>query len=484
MEFSQPKPSSRKPLVSVVIPTYNNAHYIRQAVDSALSQTYSSYEVIVIDDGSTDETCSVLRPYNGRIQYICQDNQGVSSARNHGIRIARGEFISFLDSDDYFLPNKLAEQISAFEIMPSLGILHSGWRMVNEEGQKVKDVEPWSYAPQLDLERWLLWKPVLLGAMMFRKEYLEKAGGFDTSLRQAEDVDLTLRLALMGCKAVWLRKPTVCYRLHGGNTIKDGIQQANDLQTVLDKFYNLPNVPYGILKKERATRYYTLMWIVWHLYQTGCRDHITAYLKKSLKLSVYFPTKKLVVLDWAEQLSQHCIRDGCEIGEMCAFWPYFKDAVQLDNDLWRETENALNWWLDVWWHYLCHDRLQSIKGISTCKGLIACEITKRAAAVMFVCTNTTVDMVSLFWRDAMEKGIVVFPERHEVTVLYLSVFSEAVFGLRWRKALRSFCHAVQSGLYPRAWQIWFRFFQTSVLYIKMSLIRIATRIFLIPSKDK
>ncbi len=475
MELSQPKPSNQEPRISVIIPTYNKASYIRQSIDSVLSQTYTSYEVIVIDDGSIDNTRSILQSYNDRIRYVFQGNQGVCAARNHGIRIARGEFVVFLDADDYFLHGKLTEQIAAFEAITSLGIVHSGWRLVDEEGKTIKHVEPWNDVPNLDLEGWLLWKPVFPGAMMFRKEYLERAGGFDTSLRQAEDVDLVLRLALIGCKAVWLRKSTVCYRLHGENTIKDGLQQAEDLQTVLDNFYNLPDVPYRIRKKERAIRYHTLIWIVWQLYQTDSSDYISEYLRETLKLSVYFPTMKFAVLDLAEKLAQNYLRNGKKISEMRIFWPFFKEAVQLDEAHWIQIENTLNWLLDVWQHYLHHDRLLSVIGLSSYKELTTREIVKRASPVIFVCSNTTVNMVSHFWQDAMDKGLVSLTERHEITSLYLSVFAEAFFGLHWRKVLIGLCYAVRYGIHPRAWRIWFRFFKTTLSNIKKPLSGIISR---------
>ena len=99
------------PKVSVIIPTYNRSKYVTKAIDSVLAQTYRDFEIIVVDDGSTDNTKEVLKPYTDRIKYLYQENTGVSAARNAGIRAAGGQWIAFLDSDDEWLPEKLSIQM-------------------------------------------------------------------------------------------------------------------------------------------------------------------------------------------------------------------------------------------------------------------------------------------------------------------------------------------------------------------------------------
>ncbi|NET11078.1 MAG: glycosyltransferase, partial [Symploca sp. SIO2B6] len=200
------------PTISIILPSYNGDRYLAQAIDSVLSQTYQDYELLVIDDGSTDTTPTLVQSYTHRkpfrlsqkLRYIRQSNQGVSAARNHGIQLARGEIIAFLDADDWFLPLKLEQQYAVFAAEPTAGLVHSGWRRVNAEGAPLMDVTPWHDCPQLDLEQWLKWKPVLPSAMMFRKEWLLRADGFDPHFPLAEDTDLTLRLAAMGCQTAWL----------------------------------------------------------------------------------------------------------------------------------------------------------------------------------------------------------------------------------------------------------------------------------------
>ena len=150
--------------VSVIIPTYNCDRYIDQAIASVLEQTYTDYELIIVDDGSTDDTAQVIKSYGDRINYIYQANQGVAQARNRGLAAAQGQYIAFLDQDDVFLPNKLGEQVSCFELHSDAGIIHSGWQRVNCGGEILGKVEPWHQAPTLDMEQWLWWKPVLLSA--------------------------------------------------------------------------------------------------------------------------------------------------------------------------------------------------------------------------------------------------------------------------------------------------------------------------------
>ncbi|MDE5112299.1 MAG: glycosyltransferase, partial [Trichodesmium sp. St7_bin2_1] len=185
------------PRVSVIIPVYNCDYYISQAIESILAQTYQSYEIIVIDDGSTDNTRKAIEPYMEKIHYVYQENQGVSAARNHGIDLAQGELIAFLDADDFFLPDKLTDQVRIFDTQPNLGIVHSGWRRVNQQGETIKNETPWDYVPKLNLEGWLRWKPIgTMGTLMFRRDWLQEVGSFEVGLSQAEDVDLILRLTI------------------------------------------------------------------------------------------------------------------------------------------------------------------------------------------------------------------------------------------------------------------------------------------------
>lgn len=282
------------PLVSVIVPVYNGAKYIQKAIESILSQTYRHYEIIVVDDGSTDGTREKLERYQNKICYLFQQNQGSAAARNTGIKLAKGELIAFLDSDDFWsMSEKLAKQVACFLENPDLGGINTGWKIVDETGKHIKSVQPWHKAPKLDLETWLKKKCVRTSAMMFRKEWLEKVGGFDEELRQSHDVDLILRLSLAGCQTEWLKEETVCYRQHELNTTKDSLKQAKYVQAVLDKFFAQNNLPESIGKQERQIRYHTLVWIAWYQYNAGSLDEMAKFLQKSLDFSPYLRVENI-----------------------------------------------------------------------------------------------------------------------------------------------------------------------------------------------
>ncbi len=293
-----------RPRVSVIIPTYNCDRYIAEAVESVLSQHYQDYEVLVIDDGSTDRTGSVLAVYGDRIRIVVQENQGVAAARNHGLKLAQGDFVAFLDADDVMLPHKLAAQVAVFDAdqsNASVGMVHSGWRRVDKDGHRLMDVEPWHTTPHLDLAGWLQWKPVLPSAMMFRREWLLQADGFDPRFPPAEDTDLVLRLALMGCETRWLEEITVLYRQHDESAMHKGLPQARSLTAVIDHFFARPDIPSAIRHLEKTIRYSTDVWIAWYLYHTGHPAEMAAYLKQSLQYSPYAAID--TIIHWAESFS-------------------------------------------------------------------------------------------------------------------------------------------------------------------------------------
>ncbi|MGB3188662.1 MAG: glycosyltransferase family 2 protein [Limnoraphis sp.] len=306
--MSIPSKSSR---ISIIIPVYNCDRYVGQAVESILHQTYSDYEIIVIDDGSQDNTRQVLEPYETQIRYVYQNNQGVSVARNQGIQLAKGEFIAFLDADDLFLPDTLAAQLAVFEANPNLGIVHSGWRRINQAGETLMDVQPWERVPELNLESWLRWKPLgTMGTLMFRRRWLEEVGGFEPGLTHAEDVDLILRLALKGCEAEWLRQSTVCYRQHDHNTMRDGISQAKSINWVLDRFFSRSDIPIEIRLIENWVRYSTLVWSSWYLYYTGFPQEMVQYLQKSWSYTPFYGIE--TVINWMESFTQYSLNLGDE----------------------------------------------------------------------------------------------------------------------------------------------------------------------------
>jgi glycosyltransferase involved in cell wall biosynthesis len=193
-------------LVSVIIPTYNRGNLVGRAIDSVLDQTHKNTEIIVVDDGSTDRTAQVLRCYGERIRVIAQDNSGPAVARNRGIKLAGGEMIAFLDSDDYWLPTKLATQIDLLAKAGGSAVCClCNCRVQYATGAssstfKIAGIHPtfpaglWTNPANVLLTRFVLFNQ----AAVIRKESLARVGGFDERLRFGEDYDLPLRLSLQG----------------------------------------------------------------------------------------------------------------------------------------------------------------------------------------------------------------------------------------------------------------------------------------------
>lgn len=297
------------PRVSVIITTYNYARYLPQAIESVLNQTYLDRELIVIDDGSTDETPQAIAPYLRRLRYEQQSNQGVSATRNRGLELATGELIAFLDADDFYLRDKLAVQVPRFDTEPSLGLIHSGWLLVNQQGEKLGTIEPWLNAVHLDLEAWLIWKPVIPGPMLFRREWLERIGGFDPSLRYAEDKDLIFRLALAGCQATWVYQPTLCYRQHNRSKKLSKRPQVLQVQRqVLEQFFQRSDLPDTIRQLQEKILFYSLVWMAWSLYENGHPVEMAKFLEDSLQHTNSYPTETL--LQWIESFAQHFAREN------------------------------------------------------------------------------------------------------------------------------------------------------------------------------
>jgi glycosyltransferase involved in cell wall biosynthesis len=239
------------PLVSVVIPTYNYGRYVAQAVDSALTQTYPAVEVIVVDDGSTDDTRQRLAGYEGRIRYIHQQNQGLSAARNTGIRAATGEFVAFLDSDDAFHPRKLEIQMGVLAADPALGLV--GTASFSDEPRVWVDSlpEPRFHHP-LTLEEIVFASCFAPSSVLARKECFKRVGLFDTALRSVEDRDMWIRIAARFPVAL-IRLPLTWYRATPGSMSRNPERMERFERVVLDSaFQNISPLRHRLLLRMRS----------------------------------------------------------------------------------------------------------------------------------------------------------------------------------------------------------------------------------------
>lgn len=230
----------RMSMVSVIIPAYNQGHYLGEAVQSVLDQTYQDFEVIIVDDGSADNTREVAESFfDPRICYIYQDNRGLSAARNAGIRNATGSFITFLDSDDLFLPESLTLLVTVLESEPEIGFVAGQTILFDDSGHRLGTIAS-PTKPLDDSSQLLLGNPLAVGSMLLRRSWLDKVEPFDENLRAYEDWDMWLRLAKAGCLMKWIEQPVFLYRVHGAQMTREGGRLRTATLAVLDKIYSDP----------------------------------------------------------------------------------------------------------------------------------------------------------------------------------------------------------------------------------------------------
>jgi glycosyltransferase involved in cell wall biosynthesis len=237
-------------LVSVVIPAYNSANSIAEALSSVLEQTFSDYEIIVVNDGSPDTTPleRALETFRQRIRYIKQENQGPSGARNTGILSARGKYVAFLDSDDRWLPRHLASQIELLETRPSLALIYSDAMLtvdnvlVGTYFESCPQIRPVTFESLIKEE-----SSVITSATVALREALVKAGMFDDQLRRCEDFDLWARIALCGFEIDYASEVQVVHRSRNGLS-SDAESMKRSLVAVYEKMAS--SLPVSKIQKD------------------------------------------------------------------------------------------------------------------------------------------------------------------------------------------------------------------------------------------
>jgi glycosyltransferase involved in cell wall biosynthesis len=217
------------PLVSVIIPSYNCEAYIAETIDSVLAQDYSSIELLIVDDGSTDKTQDIIQTYGHQVRLISQRNAGVCAARNKGIQEAKGQYICLMDHDDYWYPDKISRQVRAFAEQPETGVVYSTFTLWHPDSSGIfprpdsfskiavdddidQEFSGWIYHLLL-LDCW-----VLTSTTMFRSEVFQTCGVFDETLPYSEDWELWLRISRQ-YPFLKIRQTTTLYRqhMHQGN---------------------------------------------------------------------------------------------------------------------------------------------------------------------------------------------------------------------------------------------------------------------------
>jgi glycosyltransferase involved in cell wall biosynthesis len=205
------------PLVSIVIPCYNDEFYVREALQSAVDQTYSPVEVLVIDDGSTDDSLKIIQSFGDRVRWERQSNQGAPAARNRGLEMAEGTYVKFLDADDLLVEDCVEQQVQRAEELPEerKAVVFGDAIWVDEERNELDGYgDLRGRTSGEDPVTHLLYSNPLTSCPLHRREYLEEVEGFDTSLPRSQEHDLHLRLALAGVEFVYRPMPTYYFRQH------------------------------------------------------------------------------------------------------------------------------------------------------------------------------------------------------------------------------------------------------------------------------
>lgn len=248
-------------LVSVILPTYNYAQFLPESVGSILLQTYKSYEILVVDDGSTDNTKEVLSPFMQKIKYIkLEQNRGLPIARNIGIQSAQGKYIAFLDADDLWLPEKLQTDVNYFDQHPEVSMVYSRHINIDEKGytlssNRKKRLPSGNIFIQLFSEQ----NFIISSSVVVRRDVFATTGLFDERLFNCQDWDMWLRIAFY-FKVAGINKPLVKYRHNPRSLSKNRDNVLKYQKLVIDKTYNTFNdKEFGIsekLYKKRLASHY------------------------------------------------------------------------------------------------------------------------------------------------------------------------------------------------------------------------------------
>jgi len=230
------------PLITIIIPCYNGADFVGATLESVLQQTHEHLQIVVVDDGSTDESASVIQSFaDQRIEYIYQENQGLSAARNTGIRHTKGQFVNFLDADDLFLPEKLQLQLEFLQQHPAYGLVAEGFIRCDERGEHL--YTSMDEEGEIPLQNLIVKGQFPVQTPLIRKTWIDKTGFFDTGLKAAEDWDFYCRMALEGCRMYRLRQANSAYRILDNAMTTNAPRQTEMLLQVVQKTFSNSKLP-------------------------------------------------------------------------------------------------------------------------------------------------------------------------------------------------------------------------------------------------
>ena len=237
--------------ISVVIPTYNRADLLREAVDSVLAQQWSELEVVVVDDGSTDRTPELLAGYGDHVRVIRQENAGESNARNAGILAAKHEVIALLDSDNRWHAGKLRRQMELFSADPAPDFTFTAYTRFGDVPREDVMLDGWEATQEHALEQLLLGCRINTSTVVASRSCLTAAGLFDEGLRCAQDYDLWLRVAVQGYRIAYLPEPLTEYRMHGDAVSGNAALVNASTEHVLERLFDSGALPHRF-QRERS----------------------------------------------------------------------------------------------------------------------------------------------------------------------------------------------------------------------------------------
>lgn len=239
------------PLVSVVIPAYNAERTIGATLESVLSQTYSPTEIIVVDDGSTDDTVGVVETFGDTVRLLRRSNAGHAAARNAGVTVSRGEFVGFIDADDLWLPEKLERQVAFLQAHSEVGAVQCGARIVDDALRTLEVLRCGPGGDPLIDALQLKNLPAFASALVVRRTCFNRIGGFDASLLILDDWDLAIRIA-RHCHLASLEDPLTLYRRHPSSQSRAVDIHIEPGLRVLDRLFAEPGLPRKILERRKS----------------------------------------------------------------------------------------------------------------------------------------------------------------------------------------------------------------------------------------
>lgn len=246
------------PKVSVVIPTYNRAGYILETVDSVRKQSFKDYEIIIIDDGSKDNTREMLSDLieEKTVRYYFQENRGESAARNRGISESDGEYIAFLDSDDLFLPDKLEKQVAYLDLNPTVGLVHCWYSKFNDEEVDLGRRDTSQYSGWVYPDMLLIWHVLMSpSCVLARSKIFAEVGGFDIDQYWGADLDMWRRIARFFPFGV-IPEVLTKVRVHEGNLSAKKIESLQWFEKYLSKaFLDDPELDKLFQNRTKAKMY-------------------------------------------------------------------------------------------------------------------------------------------------------------------------------------------------------------------------------------